>query len=257
MVSGLLGKKIGMTQIFDKDGLRVPVTVLEAGPCVVQEVKLAEKHGYNAVKLGYDDTKEQRLSKPQREHLKANGLKPKKFVREIRCDDDPGVKTGDEVTNKIFQKGDFLDVTGTSKGKGFQGGMKRCGWAGGVESHGSMSHRAPGSIGASSFPSRVTKGHGMPGQMGNERVTVQNVEVVDIDFENNTVIVKGAVPGANGNYVIMKYAVKKPLAEREVVEKEEPEEQEPQGEAQAREEAGQTEEPQEQARKESKEGNKE
>jgi ribosomal protein L3 len=130
---------------------------------------------------------------------------------------------GDEVTNSIFQKGDFLDITGISKGKGFQGGMKRCGWSGGGESHGSMSHRAPGSIGASSYPSRVVKGHGMPGQMGGKQITVQNIEVVDVNAENNTIAVRGAVPGANGTYLIIRYAKKKPLAEREVVEEPEAE----------------------------------
>jgi large subunit ribosomal protein L3 len=218
MVPGILGKKIGMTQIFMEDGTRLCVTVLEAGPCQVQAIKTSEKDGYDAVQIGFSDAKEKRTKKPQREELKAKGLKPKKFVREIRCDEAPDVKEGDLIKNSIFQKGDFLDVTGTSKGKGFQGGMKRCGWAGGKDTHGSMSHRAPGSIGASSYPSRVVKGHAMPGKMGNERVTVQNVEVVDVDKDNNTILVQGAVPGANGTFLIMRYALKKPLAEREQIE---------------------------------------
>ena len=204
-----------MTQVFEEDGARVSVTVLEAGPCLVQGVKTREKDGYDAVQMGYGDTKEKRVKKPQREYLKANNLKPKKFVREIRCSESPDVKMGDEVTNEIFQRGDFLDVTGVSKGKGFQGGMKRCGWSGGKESHGSMSHRVPGSIGASAYPSRVIKGHGMPGHMGNKQVTVQNLEVVDVNTENNTVSVKGAVPGADGTYLVIRYAKKKCLAPRE------------------------------------------
>jgi len=214
MIPGILGKKIGMTQIFMEDGDRVSVTVLEAGPCTVQAVKLDKKDGYKAVQLGYDDTKESRIKKPQREYLKANKLKAKRFVREIRYEADPDLSVGDEVTTNILQIGDFLDITGVSKGKGFQGGMKRHNWSGGPKSHGSKSHRAPGSIGASSYPSRVFKGQNMPGQMGNAKVTIQNLEVVDIDAENNIVLVKGAVPGANGTYLIIKYATKKPLAER-------------------------------------------
>ena len=219
MIPGILGKKIGMTQIFEEDGARIPVTVLGAGPCFVQAVKAAGKDGYNAVQIGYDDAKEKRIKKPQREWLKANDLKPRKFVHEIRCAEEPDVKVGDEWTNKIFQKGDMLDITGVSKGKGFQGGMKRCGWKGGGESHGSMCHRAPGSIGASAYPSRVMKGHGMPGHMGSRQTTVQNLEVIDIDAENNTISVRGAVPGSNGTYLVIRYALKKPVAPRE--EKEE------------------------------------
>lgn len=215
MIPGILGKKIGMTQVFEEDGGRVPVTVIEVGPCLVQAIKSPEKDGYNAVQLGYDDTKEKRVKKPQREYLKARNLKFKRFVREIRCDEAPEVKVGDEITNEIFQKGDFLDISGISKGKGFQGGVKRHGWAGGKATHGSMSHRAPGSIGASAYPSRVFKGHAMPGHMGSNRVTVQNVEVVDVDTEKNTVAVRGAIPGASGTYLIIRYAKKKPVAPRQ------------------------------------------
>jgi len=214
MGSGILGKKIGMTQIFDEKGARVPVTVIEAGPCLVQSVKTEERDGYNAIQLGFGDTKESRVKKPQREYLKQNKLKMKKFVHELRSGEVSDVKVGDEVTNSIFQKGDFLDIEGRSKGKGFQGGMKRHGWSGGCQSHGSMSHRVPGSIGASSYPSRVFKGQGMPGHMGNKRTTVQNVAIVDVNKENNTIIVKGAVPGANGTYLTIRYAKKKVLAPR-------------------------------------------
>ncbi len=214
MVPGILGKKIGMTQTFKEDGTRVSITVLEAGPCFVQAVKKVDKDGYNAVQIGYGDAKEKRVKKPQREYLKANKLPFKRFVREIRCSGEPDVKIGDSVTNEIFQKGDYVDIIGVSKGKGFQGGMKRCGWVGGDATHGSMSHRAPGSIGSSAFPSRVLKGHGMPGHMGSNINTVQNLEVVDVDIKNNILTVKGAVPGSNGTYLVIKYAKKKPIAPR-------------------------------------------
>jgi large subunit ribosomal protein L3 len=216
----MLGKKVGMTQIFEEDGMKIPITVLEVGPCLVQVVKVEEKDGYDSIQIGYGDTKEKRLKKPQREYLKANGLKFKKFVREIRCAETPEVKVGDEITNKIFQKGDFLDITGVSKGKGFQGGVKRWGWKGGPKTHGSMSHRAPGSIGQSSYPSRVFKGMGMAGHMGNERVTIQNLEVIEVDIEHNIIAVKGAVPGANGTYIIVRYAKKKPVVPRQEPEPE-------------------------------------
>ena len=224
MIPGLLGKKVGMTQIFNEDGDKIPVTVLEVGPCMVQAIKSNEKEGYVAVQIGYGDTKAKRVKKPQRSYIEANKLKPKKFVKEIRCDEVGDVKIGDEITNEIFQIGDYIDITGLSKGKGFQGGMKKYNWSGGRATHGSKSHRAPGSIGASAYPSRVFKGHGMPSQMGNTRITVQNVKIVDVDVENNTIAVKGAVPGANGTYIVARYALKKPLAERQVKE-EKPEEE--------------------------------
>ncbi len=217
MISGMLGKKLGMTQIFSEEGARIPVTVIEAGPCVVQAVKVSEKGGYNAIQLGYDDVKEKSLKKPQREYLKAKSLKPKRFVREIRFKETPGLKIGDEVTNAILQIGDYLDIIGVSKGKGFQGGVKKYNWRGGNTSHGSMFHRAPGSIGASSFPSRVMKGHGMPSHMGNERVTVQNLQVIDVNVENHTVAVRGAVPGPNGAYLVLRLAKKKTIAPRKAV----------------------------------------
>jgi len=213
MIPGMLGKKVGMTQIFTQEGTRVPVTVLEVGPCTVQAVK-GDKEGYYAIQMGYADTREKTIKKPQRAYLKAKSLKAKKFVREIRCVQSPEVKVGDELTNSIFQIGDYLDVIGVSKGKGFQGGMKKYNWRGGAGSHGSMFHRAPGSIGASSYPSRVMKGHGMPSHMGSERNTVQNLEVIDVDLEYNTVAVRGAVPGPNGGYVVVKLAKKKPVAPR-------------------------------------------
>jgi large subunit ribosomal protein L3 len=208
----------------------------------VQVVRSGEKDGYNAVQLGYDDVREKRVKKPQRQYLKSKNLKTKRFVREIRCAEAPDVKIGDNLTNRMLQVGDFIDVSGVSKGKGFQGGMKRCGWMGGPDTHGSMSHRAPGSMGASSYPSRVMKGHGGAGQMGNEKVTVQNLEVVDVDRENNTVAVKGAVPGANGTYLVIKYAKKKSLAPREVQPEEEAAEGAAQGEEEVKQEAAETKE---------------
>jgi large subunit ribosomal protein L3 len=224
MVTGILGKKLGMSQIFDEAGKKIPLTIIEAGPCVVQAIKKVGKHGYNAIQLGYDDVKEKNVNKPQREYLKKNGLSTKRYVREIRCDEvSEDIKVGDIITSSIFQKGDYLDILGTSKGKGFQGGIKRCNWSGGKETHGSMSHRSPGSIGASSYPSRVHKGHPMPGQMGNAKVTVQNLEVVEVDLEKDIVAIKGALPGAIGSYVIMRFAGKKTIAPRiepEIVEEE-------------------------------------
>lgn len=220
MIRGLLGKKLGMTQIFTEDGMRIPVTVIEVGPCVVQEIKTTERDGYTAVQLGYGEKKEKRTNKPQKVALKAKKLTPKKFVREIRCDDVKDMKIGDKITSEMLQVGDFVDVIGRSKGKGFQGGMKRHHWFGGGATHGSMSHRAPGSIGASTYPARVFKGQRMAGHMGAAKSTMQNLEVVYVDTENNTVAVRGAVPGANGAYVIVKYAKKKKLAPRRSAEKE-------------------------------------
>ncbi len=245
MVTGILGKKVGMTQIFTESGRRIPVTVLEAGPCVVQCIKTVEKDGYVAVQLGFDTAKEKRVKKPQREYLKAKGLTCKRYVREIRCEDVSDVKIGDELTSGIFQKGDYLDIVGTSKGKGFQGGMKRCGWSGGKATHGSMSHRTPGSIGASSYPSRVFKGHPGPGHMGDDRVTIQNLKVVEIDSETDTILVQGAVPGANGSYLIMRFAKKRPIVPREVKEEvpEEPEATPEAAEGATEEPATQAEEP--------------
>jgi large subunit ribosomal protein L3 len=226
MIQGLLGKKLGMTQIFTEEGGKVPVTVIEAGPCTVQSVKTTERDGYEAVQLGFANTGENNIKKPQREVLKSKKLPPKKYVKEVPCDSVSEIEIGAVVTNLMFQVGDYVDITGTSKGKGFQGGVKRHGWSGGKETHGSKSHRAPGSIGQSSSPSRVFKGMGMPGQMGNERKTVQNVRVIDVNNDNNTIAVKGAVPGANKSYLIIKYALKKELAPRVQPEDNESAEQE-------------------------------
>ena len=221
MINGLLGKKIGMTQIFTKAGKSVPVTVIEAGPCVVLQVKSADKDGYTAVQLGFDAKSQNRTNKPDAGRFKKIKTDPVKFIREIRIDNTEGIKPADSVTVELFQAGDYVDIIGTSIGKGFQGGVKRWNWSRGPMSHGSMSHRAPGSIGATN-PDRVVKGHHLPGHMGNSRVTVQNMEVVDIDKENNLLIIKGAVPGAKGNYLVIKKAFKKvrkePKPEGEIME---------------------------------------
>ncbi len=214
MINSILGKKVGMTRIFDETGKRISVTVVAAGPCVVQQVKTQDKDGYNAVQLGFDDKKEKHVKKPQLTYLKAKNLVGKRFVREVRCEAAPELKVGDAVAIDMFQKGDFVDVIGISKGKGYQGGMKRCNWYGGPESHGSMSHRAPGSIGASSYPKKVDKGHPFPGHMGNVRKTLQNLEVVEVDADSATIAVKGAVPGAKGAYVMLRFAKKKKIAQR-------------------------------------------
>lgn len=214
MITGILGKKIGMTQVFDENGDRISVTVLEAGPCTVQDIKNKEKHGYTAVQLGYDDIPVKKLNKPQAKNLEKKNLKAKRFVKEIRCLDVSNINIGDEVKNNIFRKGDYLDIIGISKGKGFQGGMKRCNWYGGCETHGSMSHRRPGSIGASSFPKRVHKGHPFPGHMGSDKVTAQNIEVVYVDADAATIAVNGSVPGANGAYLTIKLAKKKKFSDK-------------------------------------------
>lgn len=207
---GILGRKIGMTQIFDEKGSPVPVTVIEAGPCTVLQVKTAEKDKYCAIQLGFLDKKESLATKPALGHFKKANSKPKRFVREIRQDQNANYKAGDMVDISIFNKGEYVDVIGTSIGKGFQGGVKRFHWRGGPATHGSMFHRAPGSIGASSFPSRVHKGHALPGHMGFDRVTTQNLEVIKVDKENNLIIVKGAVPGHKNGFVIVMESKKRP-----------------------------------------------
>lgn len=209
-MKGILGKKKGMTQVFTEDGRLIPVTVIEAGPCKVVQVKGIEKDGYESCQLGYDVIKkEKNVTKPGKGHFKKAGVSPFRFLREIKME---GLKLGDEVKVDIFSKGEKVIITGTSKGKGFQGVMKRHNYKGGPGSHGSMFNRAPGSIGSSSFPSRVWKNKGLPGHMGNKRVTVKNLEIYDIKTEQNLLLVKGTVPGANGGYLIIRssadYSVK-------------------------------------------------
>jgi large subunit ribosomal protein L3 len=196
---GILGKKIGMTQVFDEEGNVVPVTLVQAGPCQVVQVRTADRDGYEAVQLGFDEIKKlKRVNKPMMGHFKKAGVPPYRVLREFPMS---GYEVGQTVTVEVFQKGDTVHVSGISKGKGFQGIMKRHGAHGGPASHGSKFHRAPGSIGASAFPSRVWKGHPMPGRMGGERVTVKNLKVVDVKPEMNLLLIKGAIPGPKGGYV--------------------------------------------------------
>ena len=202
MVAGLLGKKLGMTQLF-KEGNEVVVTAIEAGPCFVVQVKTEEKDGYNAVQLGFGDTKN--LNSPQKGHQKDVGQF--KYLREFRLKKGDAVEKGSKVDVDIFKTGDLIDVTGISKGKGFAGGVKRYHFKGGPKTHGqSDRHRAPGSIGSGSTPGRVIKGLRMAGHMGNERVTVRNLQVIDVDLENHLLLVKGAVPGFNKGLVMIKKA---------------------------------------------------
>ncbi len=196
---GILGRKLGMTQIFDESGRMFPVTVVEAGPCCVVQVKTREKDGYEAVKIGFSEIKKaKKVNKPLGGVFKKVGLNPYKMLKEFPMGD---VKVGEFVTVEKFKKGDIISVSGVTKGKGFQGVVKRHHYAGGPASHGSMFYRAPGSIGASSFPSRVWKNKGLPGHMGSERVTVKNLKVVDIRSEQNLLLILGAVPGSKGTYL--------------------------------------------------------
>ena len=203
-MKGIFGKKIGMTQVFLQNGYLIPVTVIEVGPCKVVQLKTAEKDGYTAVQIGFDEMKkEKNVPKGRLGHFKKVSLPPYRFLREVKLDG-LDVAVGNDVTVDIFNKGDKVSVTGISKGKGFQGVMKRHNYSGGPGSHGSMFNRAPGSIGSSSYPSRVWKNKGLPGHMGSEKTTTKNIEVVDIKKEQNLLLVKGAVPGANGGYLIIR-----------------------------------------------------
>lgn len=201
---GLLGKKLGMTRIFSETGQDIPVTVLEVGPCVVTAVRTADEHGYNAVQLAFESVPERKLNKPRLGVFKKLGLQPFRYLREFRSDVDPSemFKVGDAIKADFFKVGDRVHVTGVSKGKGFQGVVKRHGFGGGPKTHGQSDRlRAPGSLGQSSFPSRVFKGLRMAGRMGNERVTVRNLRVVKVDVENNIVMVRGAVPGGKNGLI--------------------------------------------------------
>lgn len=206
-MKGILGKKIGMTQIFTEAGEVVPVTVVEAGPVVVTQVKTIENDGYNAVQVGFMDAKEKSLNKPQKGHLAAaNTLK--KHLKEFRVESVDAYTVGQEIKADVFASGEMIDVTGISKGKGFQGPIKRHGQSRGPESHGSRYHRRPGSMGACSYPGRVFKNKKLAGHMGSVKVTVQNLEVVRVDADKNFILVKGAIPGAKGSVVTIKEAVK-------------------------------------------------
>jgi large subunit ribosomal protein L3 len=214
---GLIGRKVGMTQVFGDDGNHVPVTVIQAGPCTVVGIRTRQTHGYDALQLGFE-AKKKNVSKPSAGHFKKAGVAPTRVLREVRFEKTEkleGYAMGQALTAEIFAPGELVDVVGVSKGKGFQGGVKRHGWSGGDATHGSMFHRAPGSIGASSDPSRVWPGHRLPGRMGGERRTVLNLSVVRVVPEQNLVLVRGAVPGANGSLVMIRKSVKMTKAQRQ------------------------------------------
>jgi large subunit ribosomal protein L3 len=209
MMKGILGKKLGMTQVFAADGRRIPVTVVEAGPCVVLQKKTVETDGYNALQLGFGAKKAHRVNKPAMGHFKKAGQGAFAYVREVRTDVIAETNVGDAITcDAVFAPGDMIEVTGTSKGKGFQGVIKRWNFSGGRASHGSMFHRRAGSIGCSAWPSRVFKGKKMAGQMGNARVTTQGLQVVEVRPELNLILIKGAVPGPKNGLVVIRKGVK-------------------------------------------------
>ena len=208
MKKAIIGKKIGMTQIFDEKGNVIPVTVVEAGPCVVAQVKTVETDGYDAVQLGFGEVKEKKINKPEKGHFAKANVPFKKHLREFRLDSVENIKVGDEVKADIFESGEKIDVQGTSKGKGFQGVIKRHGQHRGPMGHGSMYHRRPGSMGPTSTPGRVFKGKKLPGHMGNVTVTIQNLDVIRVDMDKNVILVKGSVPGCKGAILKIKTAVK-------------------------------------------------
>ena len=204
MINGLLGKKVGMTQLLQDDGTVVPVTVIQAGPCVVVQKKTRQNDGYDAVQLGFVEfIKPKRVNKPMTGHFKKTNAAPARFVREVAIQGDEAANPGDKVMVDIFNPDELVDVIGTSKGRGFAGFVKRHHFRGGRATHGSMFHRAPGSIGSSAYPSRVLKGMRMAGHLGNARVTVRNLRVARIDQENNLLFVQGAVPGPPGGYLVV------------------------------------------------------
>jgi len=208
MVNGLLGRKLGMTRVFTEDGRWVNVTLVEAGPCTVIQKKTQDTDGYDAVQVGFGEVKATRLKKPQHGHFEKAGQALKRVLKEFRVTPDSGLSVGDEIRSDIFKAGDRVDVSGTSKGKGFAGVIKRHGFKGGPGGHGSHFHRAPGSIGQSADPSKVYKGKRLPGRMGNNCRTTQNLEIVRVDEEKNLILLRGPVPGANGGMVVVKHSVK-------------------------------------------------
>ena len=207
---GILGKKIGMTHLFDENGKVVPVTMIEAGPCYIVQIKTKDTDGYNAIQVGFDEKKTRLVKKVDAARFKKAGVNALRFVRELRISDAANYKIGQKIEADLFAKGDFVDAVGTSIGKGFQGGVKRWNWKGGPGGHGSMFHRAIGSIQSGARLGRVTKGHHMPGHLGDARITTQNLEVMKVDKENSLIVVKGAVPGHKNGYVMLKEARKMP-----------------------------------------------
>ncbi len=208
MKKAIIGTKMGMTQVFKEDGTMVPVTVIKAGPCAVVQVKTVENDGYAAVQLGFEDKKENNTNKCEKGHFAKSGVSSKKVIKEMKFENAEEYNLSDEVKVDIFKAGDRVDITGTSKGKGFQGAIKRHGFSRGPMAHGSKYHRAAGSMGSSATPSHVLKGKKLPGQMGNERSTMLNLEVVVVDADKNVLLVKGAVPGIRGSIVAVRETVK-------------------------------------------------
>ena len=211
---GIIGKKIGMTQYFLEDGERIAVTLINAGPCPILQVKTPSKDGYAALQIGFGQKRESLINKPLKGHLKKSGVSSVRIIKEVRADNIEQYKEGAVLEVDVFQPGEYVDVTGISIGKGFQGGVKRWHWRGGKGGHGSMHHRQPGSIGASSFPSRVEKGHHLAGRMGGEQETIEHLEVVKIDKEKNLLAVKGSIPGSDNSFVVIRQS-KKFKAKRE------------------------------------------
>lgn len=208
MKKAILGKKIGMTQIFDETGLAIPVTVIEAGPCVVSQIKTIDKDGYNAVQVGFVDVKEKLLNKPKIGHFTKSKLALKRYLAELRLEDISTYNVGDEIKADTFAEGEIVDAQGISKGKGYQGSIKRHGFSRGPMSHGSMYHRRSGSMGATSTPGRVFKGKKLPGRMGGKTVTIQNLKIVKVDVARNLILIKGSMPGAKNSIIKIKSAIK-------------------------------------------------
>ena len=208
MKQAILGKKIGMTQVFCEDGTMVPVTVVMAGPCPVTQIKTVDHDGYDAVQMAFMPVREKLITKPQMGHLKKAGVEAHRYVKEFRLDDCSQYEVGNVIKADVFEKGSHVDVTGISKGKGFEGNIKRWNQARGRETHGSHSYRVAGSLGACTYPGEVFKTKHLPGHMGRERITVQNLEVVRSDAERNLLLIKGAIPGANGGLVLVRSTIK-------------------------------------------------
>ncbi|MCK9445135.1 MAG: 50S ribosomal protein L3 [Tissierellaceae bacterium] len=208
-MKNMIGRKIGMTQIFKEDGTIVPVTVVEAGPLVVVQKKTTEIDGYNAIQVGFENEKEQKINKPLKGHFEKGNIEYKKYLKEFKVENPDQYEIGQEFKVDVFEIGDMVDVTGISKGKGTQGVIKRHKFGRGRETHGSKFHRAPGGMSAGTYPGRVFKGHRMAGRMGNERVTVQNLEIVRVDIDRNLILIKGAIPGPKKGVVTIKQTVKK------------------------------------------------
>jgi large subunit ribosomal protein L3 len=204
MMKGIIGKKLGMTRVFNEDGTAVPVTVIEAGPCVVTQVKTVESDGYEAVQLGFERMRRKTANKPYQGHFAKHKLAPRRKLTEFRVENPTDYKVGEEILVDIFEAGDVVDVTANSKGRGFQGVVKRHGFSVGRKTHGNRNHRRPGSIGQSATPARVWKGRKLPGRMGNSRVTVRHLDVVTVDVEKNLLLVRGAIPGGTNGFVLVR-----------------------------------------------------